>query len=137
MQLSSILALAASTTALTVSYDTGYDIENRALTDVACSDGENGLITRFNWTTQGDTSNFPNIGGAPAVEGWDSTECGSCWELTYKENKINIMAVDVAIGGYVVGLTAMDDLTDGLGEQLGRVEIEAVQVEDRDCGIEE
>ena len=33
----------------TVSYDVGYDDGNRPLTSVACSDGTNGLIWRYNW----------------------------------------------------------------------------------------
>lgn len=138
MQLPSILSittLLTTTAALTVSYDKGYDLSDRSLNDVACSDGENGLITRFGWSVQGDASNFPNIGGAPAVEGWNSPECGSCWELKYDGNTVNILAVDVSIGGYVVSLTAMDELTRGLGEQLGRVEVDAKQVEDSVCGI--
>lgn len=140
MQLSSIfslITLAASTTAVSVSYDEGYDRSGRSLNEVTCSNGENGLITRFGWETQGETSNFPNIGGAPAVEAWNSPNCGSCWELSYDGHKINVMAVDKAVGGYVIGLGAMDALTNGLGEQLGRVEAEARQVEDKECGITE
>lgn len=132
-----LLALAATTTAVSVSYDTGYDLSDRSLNEVTCSNGENGLITRFGWQTQGETSNFPNIGGAPAVDKWDSPNCGTCWELTYEGNSINVMAIDLAVGGYVIGLDAMDALTNGQGEELGRVEVEAVQVEDSVCGITE
>jgi hypothetical protein len=32
-----------------VSYDVGYDDGNRPLTQVACSDGNNGLIWKYNW----------------------------------------------------------------------------------------
>ena len=56
----------------TVSYDRGYDEASRSLTSVACSDGENGLLTRFGWEFQGSTPQFPNIGGVPAVGGWNS-----------------------------------------------------------------
>lgn len=130
-----LLALTASTTAVSVSYDEGYDLSGRSMNDVACSDGENGLITRFGWKTQGQTSNFPNIGGAPSVAGWNSPGCGGCWQLSYKGHTVNVMAVDVAVGGYVIGLKAMDALTNGQGKQLGRVEAKATKVKDSLCGI--
>lgn len=37
----------------TVSYDVGYDDAGRSLTSVACSDGENGLITKYGWYVPG------------------------------------------------------------------------------------
>ena len=54
MKFSSIitaLAAAASATASTVSvsYDTTYDSASGSLTTVACSDGANGLITKYAW----------------------------------------------------------------------------------------
>jgi hypothetical protein len=56
----------------TVSYDTGYDDGSRSLANVACSDGQNGLITRYGWQTQGQVARFPYIGGIDAVDRWNS-----------------------------------------------------------------
>lgn len=55
----------------TVSWDAGYT-RDKSLTTVACSDGANGLIWRYGWNTLGDIPNFPYVGGAEAVRGWNS-----------------------------------------------------------------
>lgn len=46
-----------------VSYDQRYDVGGTSLNTVACSDGENGLESRF--PTFSDLPAFPRIGGAP------------------------------------------------------------------------
>jgi len=61
---------------LTVSYDTGYDDASRSLTDVSCSDGANGLITKYRWQTQGQIPHFPYIGGYEGIAGWNSAQVG-------------------------------------------------------------
>lgn len=60
-----------------VSYDTGYDDGSRSMTAVSCSDGTNGLITRYGWQTQSAIPNFPYIGGADAIPGWNSPNVSS------------------------------------------------------------
>jgi cerato-platanin len=75
MQISNLLTIFAAVTAAsaaTVSYDTGYDNGSRSLTAVSCSDGANGLITRYGWQTQKQVKKFPYIGGVQAVAGWNS-----------------------------------------------------------------
>lgn len=72
----SIFALASAASAVSVSYDTGYDDGSRSLTAVSCSDGPNGLMTRYGWQTQAQVARFPYIGGAPAVGGWNSPGVG-------------------------------------------------------------
>jgi hypothetical protein len=69
-----ILGFASLASAITVSYDTGYDDGSRALTSLACSDGANGLITRYNWQTQANIAGFPRIGGYQGVAGWNSPQ---------------------------------------------------------------
>ncbi|CAH0052668.1 unnamed protein product [Clonostachys solani] len=137
MQFSTIatfLGLAAAASAVTVSYDTGYDDGNRLLTAVTCSDGANGLITRYGWTTQGQIPTFSNIGGMQGV-GWNSPQCGTCWKLEYNGNSINVLAIDSASAGYNIAKAALDRLTNGQAEQLGRIEATASQVGLSDCGI--
>ncbi|GFP56938.1 protein SnodProt1 [Trichoderma asperellum] len=138
MQLSNIFKLALFTAAVsadTVSYDTGYDDASRSLTAVSCSDGTNGLITRYHWQTQGQIPRFPYIGGAQAVAGWNSPNCGTCWKLTYSGKTIYVLAIDHAGAGFNIGLDAMNALTNGNAVALGRVSATASQVAVSNCGL--
>lgn len=72
-----VLGFASLASAISVSYDTGYDDASRALTPIACSDGANGLITKYGWANQGQVAGFPRIGGYVGVEGWNSAQVRS------------------------------------------------------------
>ena len=138
MQLTRIVlalsALVSSALAVTVSYDETYDNKSGRLTTVACSDGENGLLTK-GFSTFGSLPHFPNIGGAQAVAGWNSAACGSCWQLTYNGKSINVLAVDHADAGFNVAKGAMDTLTNGQAAALGRIDVAATQVAASACGL--
>ncbi|KAL0942996.1 cerato-platanin [Colletotrichum truncatum] len=138
MQLSglvTILSAVASAAAVSVSFDTGYDDGARSLDVVSCSDGANGLKTKYGWQNQGQVARFPYIGGADAVAGWNSPNCGTCWQLTYNGKSINVLAIDHAGSGFNIALGAMNDLTNGQANQLGRVEAQATQVALSACGL--
>ncbi|KJZ76905.1 Protein SnodProt1 [Hirsutella minnesotensis 3608] len=138
MQLSHILSLASlasAVSAITVSFDPGYDNGERALTSVSCSDGPNGLITRKGWQKQRDIKNFPYIGGAQAVAGWNSPNCGTCWKLEYKGKSINVLAIDHTDAGFNIAQDAMNALTNGQAVQLGRVDATATQIDAKNCGM--
>lgn len=130
----SIFALASAASAVSVSYDTGYDDGSRSLTAVSCSDGPNGLMTRYGWQTQAQVARFPYIGGAPAVGGWNSPGCGTCWKLTWNGRSINVLAIDRS-SGFNIALDAMNALTNGQAVNLGRVEADAQQVDVSACGL--
>jgi len=142
MKFSALFALPIALTAaqqLSVSYDAIYDNPDQSLTSVACSDGSNGLITR-GYTTFGSLKNFPNIGGAPEVTGFNSPACGSCWRLSYTnpsrvENSINILAIDVSRPDFNIGVQALNALTGGQAIQLGRVPITAARVNASECQL--
>jgi len=124
---------------LTVSYDTTYDNAGQSLATVACSDGPNGLLTR-GFTTFGSLPKFPFIGGAPAVTGYNSPSCGTCWQLTYVNpqgvsKSINVLAIDVATPNYNIALGAMNVLTNGQATFLGRVPVTAVNIASSVCGL--
>ncbi|OQE34625.1 hypothetical protein PENCOP_c016G03223 [Penicillium coprophilum] len=123
---------------VSVSFDPKYDVGTSSLTTVSCSNGINGLITQ-GFTDFASLPSFPNIGGAITIPGWNSPNCGKCYELHYSngkiDNTINVLAVDAAPGGFNIGLQAMNDLTNGLAEQLGRVDATYVEVEDSVCGL--
>ncbi|PWY74384.1 Cerato-platanin-domain-containing protein [Aspergillus heteromorphus CBS 117.55] len=110
---------AADATSVSVSYDTAYDVSTTSLDTVSCSDGTYGLVSK--WPTFGSIPSFPYIGGSPTIAGWDDPNCGKCYELDYAGNVIYITAIDAAPGGFNIGLTAMNALTGGEAEDLGRV----------------
>lgn len=129
-----LLTLLSVASAITVSYDNGYDDGSRSLTAVACSDGPNGLLTK-GYTTQSSLPSFPRIGGAFVIAGWNSASCGTCWSLTYNGNTINVLAIDYAGEGFNIAQEAMDLLTGGQAVALGRVDAEYVQVDASVCGL--
>ncbi|KAI0093823.1 eliciting plant response-like protein [Irpex rosettiformis] len=129
-----VLSLAAVGQSVSVSWDTVYDNAGGSLATVACSDGTNGLLTK-GFTTFSSLPNFPRIGGAPAVGGWNSAACGTCWKLTFNGKSINVLAVDVGQDGFNLSQEAMNELTNGQAIQLGRVNANATQVAASACGL--
>ena len=123
----------------TLSWDTVYDNGNTSLDVVACSDGSNGLLTR-GFTTFGSLKNFPNIGGVPAIAGFNSANCGTCWKVTYTnaqgaQKSINILGIDTGEKGFNVAKAAMNTLTNNQADQLGRVDVDAVEIAASSCGL--
>lgn len=102
---------------------------------MACSDGANGLITKYGWQTQGQVKGFPHIGGAQAVAGWNSPNCGTCWQATYNGRSIYILAIDRASQGLNIAFSALNELTGGNAEQFGRVDAVVKQVSVNNCGL--
>ena len=117
-----------------VTYDQTYDTASYSLNGVACSNGEHGLVTK-GYTTFDSLPSFPYIGGARAVRGWNSPNCGTCWALTYKGKTINVLAVDTTGVGFNIALTAMNDLTSGRAVELGKVSVQYAQVNASVCGL--
>ena len=130
--------LLSSVCAFTATYDTGYDNEKRSLSTVSCSDGSNGLLTR-GFTTLKSLPMYPYVGGAPAVTGWNSSGCGTCWTITYKNatgaaKSINLLAIDRS-SNYNMPTAAMNELTNGQAIILGRVPVTDVKVHPSVCGL--
>jgi len=138
--LATLALVAAPSLADTLAYDTNYDSKTGSLTTVACSDGANGLINR-GFTTFGSLPSFPRIGAVGAVAGWNSTSCGTCWEVTYTDaqgalHKANITAIDHANpGNFNVALAAMNTITNGHAVEFGRVAVTSRQVPAAGCGL--
>lgn len=105
------------------------------MTAVSCSDGSNGLITKYGWKTQGDIPRFPYIGGVNIIAGWNSPNCGGCYRLEYKGKKIHVLAIDHAADGLNIGLDAMNALTGGQGVNLGRVNAQVYHADKSNCGL--
>lgn len=135
------LSLLSVGSATTVSYDTIFDDASGSLNTIACSDGSHGLITR-GYKTFGSLPSYPFIGGTSDIDGWNSPNCGSCYQLVYidpndetKKKSINILAIDVAKEGFNVAKAALDELTGGNAEQFGNVDVEAKLVDRAVCGL--
>ncbi|KIJ31052.1 hypothetical protein M422DRAFT_61683 [Sphaerobolus stellatus SS14] len=125
----------ANVTATTASFDNAYDNAKGSLDTVACS-GTNALtIATKGARTFGALPSFPRIGGAPAVAGFNSPNCGSCWALTFENETINVLAIDVAASSFNIAQAALDELTGGQAVQLGRVNVTAVEVAPSACGL--
>ncbi|KAF7970192.1 hypothetical protein HWV62_24838 [Athelia sp. TMB] len=129
-------ALAATST---LSYDQTYDTKSTSLSTVACSDGTNGLLTA-GFTTFGSLPKFPYIGGAQAVAGWNSPNCGSCWNVTYTNSKkvsksISVLAIDHTDSGFNIALEAMNTLTGGIAKELGRITVTSKEIAASNCGL--
>lgn len=116
-------------TSTTLSYDTTYDNGNLSLNDVTCSNGPNGLETKYpNDTTLSQLPGYPNVGGVETVTGWNSPNCGACYAVTYGSNTVKIMAVDKSTTGFTVSEAAMNTLTGGQAVAFGRVDVTYVPV---------
>ncbi|THU92134.1 Cerato-platanin [Dendrothele bispora CBS 962.96] len=134
------LALSSTVSAVQLQFDNTYDDRGTPLTSVACSDGANGLITRFGWQTIGEIPSYPNIGAVDAIAGFNSPNCGTCWQVTFTDSNgvahtENILGIDHAGSGFNVAQQAMDELTDGNAVAFGNVDVQAVQVDASACGI--
>ncbi|KAH9914501.1 Cerato-platanin-domain-containing protein [Epithele typhae] len=124
----------AGPTTVSVSFDQTYDVNTTSLDTVACSNGPNGLESQ-GFNTFGQLPGFPNIGGAFAVSGFGSANCGTCWNLTFKGTTISVLAIDTASGGFNIALEAMNALTHNQATFLGRVNASAVQVDTTNCNF--
>jgi len=93
-------------------FSSRFDNPDGSMETVACSNGVNGLETKF--PTFGDIPSFPFIGGAFDIF-WNSTNCGSCWNVSNPETGVSIQmtAINVAGVGFNLSPTAFDNLTNG------------------------
>ncbi|KAJ5780123.1 Cerato-platanin [Penicillium paradoxum] len=123
---------------VSVSWDAAYDVGTSSLATVTCSDGPYGLLPR-GFTDFASLPIFPNIGGAPTIADGNSPNCGKCYELHYSfgntDKTINVIGIDSAPSGFNIGLQAMNALTNGQAERLGRIDATYVQVDDSVCGM--
>jgi hypothetical protein len=93
------------------------------LTSCACSDGPHGLITRFHYNDLRHM--FPYV-AAWDRSGWNSPNCGACFEVTNKADrskKIHITAIDQCGGGMGGGDTHLELAPPAFTELFGAVGI--------------
>jgi len=116
-----------------VTFDPTYDNAGDSMDIVACSNGQNGLASRF--PTFGSVPNFAHIGGAFNVV-WNSPNCGACWILTNPANNafINFTAIDAAGVGFNIAEAAFRQLNGGVIGN-GTLQVEARRVSPSVCGL--
>lgn len=133
--LAALLALAPAAFAATstVSFDPIYDDKTLSTSLITCSTGSNGLATK-GFKTIGQLPTWPRVGGASAIAGFNSPNCGTCWNLTFNGTTIAVTAIDKSVG-FNIAEAAMNQLTKGQAEQLGRVNAQFVQVANSVCGL--
>ncbi|KAI0360160.1 cerato-platanin-like secreted protein [Trametes cingulata] len=123
----------SSSTTMQVTYDPVYDKKSNSLDIVACSNGRHGLETK-GYTTFGSLPN-QYLGGAQAVAGWNSPNCGTCWQVSYNGTTINVLAIDHAQSGLNIGEKALNKLTHGHAEERGVIHAKVTQVSASKCGM--
>jgi len=130
-------ASAVSATSGTASWDDAYGTGSNSLNIFACSDGENGLVSQY--PTLANIPGFPNVGAAPTIAGWNSENCGACFQLTWtsskgKTNTIYIIGVDTSrsTGNFVLSKAALNTLTGGRADTSGRVPVSWTQLDSDD-----
>ena len=129
-----LVALLSVASAVHVRYDNTYDEHKGSLSTVACSTGANGLVTK-GFHTFGSLPSFPNLCAAQAAR-WNSTACGSCWQITHGEESVNVTAVDHAGDGFNLSLEAMKKLTGGDDAEVpGVIDAHATEIDRKYCGL--
>ncbi|EIM82441.1 Epl1 protein [Stereum hirsutum FP-91666 SS1] len=125
--------LIPSALATAVRYDTTYDNAGQSTDTVACSDGTNGLASRY--PTFGSFPKFPFLAASDSIPGWNSPNCGTCFAVTYNGVTVNVLAIDHAGDGINMSLEAMNALTNGQATFLGTVDATVAQVDKSACGL--
>ena len=128
-------AASAAASSVSVSYDTVYDNAAGSMSTVACSDGSNGLITKYGYKTFDAVPGYPNIGGSSTIPSWNAATCGQCFKVTYKDKSIFVTALDTSPTGLNLSKAAMNKLTNNQATQLGRVTANMKKVDVSKCGL--
>ncbi|KAK7038776.1 hypothetical protein VNI00_010662 [Paramarasmius palmivorus] len=143
MKLITAIALATSAAALNIPrgntgtyqlrYDSTYGNPRQSLSIVSCSNGDNGMLTK-GYETVGDVPSY--VGAAQGVT-WNSPNCGTCWQISYGDRSINMVAVDYAASGFRVSPAAMNYLTNNqaYNGNLGVVDVQVKQVDKSACNL--
>ncbi|RPA92881.1 Sm1 protein [Choiromyces venosus 120613-1] len=137
-----LMTLAASTVLAeevhsTASFDNVYDLPDLPTLDLACSNGVAGLSSTLGLDRISQVPHYPLVGVIEKVEGWGSLSCGKCFRVMNQQSgqNINIIAVDHADMGLVLSLAALDQLTGGQGQVLGRVDVRYEEIGRWECGL--
>ncbi|KAG9315826.1 Cerato-platanin [Chiua virens] len=108
-----------------VTYVGLYDDPSWPMDSTACSNGVNGLASK--WPTLGDIPGYPLVAAIPGLT-WNSTLCGTCWDLSYADGVDGtFIAVDAAYSTFNIAEYVFNDFAPG-AVQAGSFEATATQV---------
>jgi len=112
-----LILFVAAVSASTLKWDNNYNKNsNLPLTSFACSDGANGLITKFNdpslTTTKLSGKLRPGVflAASPLIPSWNSPNCGKCYRVRSGTKWFLFVAIDVATPAIVSGQDAFSTL---------------------------
>ncbi|RPA92884.1 allergenic cerato-platanin Asp F13, partial [Choiromyces venosus 120613-1] len=132
-----LMTLAASTVLAevhsTAAYDNVYDLPGLPTLDLACSNGVAGLSSTLGFDRFSQVLHYPLVGAVEKLEGWGSLSCRKCFRQSGQS--INIVTVDQGDTGFVLSLAALDQLTGGQGQVLGRVDVRYEEIGGWECGL--
>ncbi|PTB68431.1 Cerato-platanin-domain-containing protein [Trichoderma citrinoviride] len=117
---------------MTATFNPLYDDPSRSLSEVTCWRKNIGFMPNLDWTLQQDAAGFIGI---DKINGLNSGKCLTCWTLSYEGRAISLLALDGADSGIAMSFSALQYLTDGRAKELGRVLIDAVEVDTSECGV--
>jgi len=66
------------------------------LTQVSCSDGQHGLVTRWGYSTIDPMAPYV---AATSSSGWNSPNCGTCFEVAGTAGTVYLTAIDQCASG--------------------------------------
>ncbi|KAH7303670.1 Cerato-platanin [Stachybotrys elegans] len=146
MKLCNIIAamafLVSPAVAATLRHDASYNFAtNLPLTSFACSDGANGLITKYRVQNVAQLRQRlrPNIyiAASPSIPGWNSPQCGSCFKARNPQNNksITFVGVDTSrnTGNVVTGGDAFRNLSPSGSLAEGHLTVYITTLPTRDC----
>ena len=124
-------AAAPTPSPLRAAFDGTFDNPTYSVGNVACSNGANGLASKY--PTFNKIPNYPYVGGAFDIA-WNSPNCGGCWRITNPANGawIYMTAVDSAGHGFNLGTAAFNALNGG---QKNTITVSATKVPRSYCGL--
>ena len=127
--------LASAQVPTTINYDDRYCRAAERSSTVACSGGENGIENR--WPTFGQVPQFPQIGGGFPVAGFNDTDCGSCWQVSYAGTgrSVPITLINAAPSGFTLCTDTLLALTGFDRDNVpDNIPVTVVQVAASECG---
>ncbi|KAF3931741.1 hypothetical protein ABW19_dt0209281 [Dactylella cylindrospora] len=122
-----LFLLIAAVSASTLKFDPVYNKNgNIPLTSFACSDGQYGLITKYNdpslttTTLSNKLRDGVYLAASPVIPGWNSPNCGKCYRARLRNSSKSFLyvAIDVASPAIVSGQDAFTILANPSAGQL-------------------
>lgn len=117
---------------ISVGYNEAFDDSSYPISQTSCSDGSNGLAGK-GYDSVGSIAIYPNVASVYTIAGWNSPNCGKCYQLDYNDHSLFVLAIDHAGSGAYLSKAALNSVTNGDAERLGRVDMEISAASEENC----